>query len=93
MLLLPVSYDQTRVIAIVTFPLIAAYWLFNEDFLKKISKQETALIFLIGAITPWGWVLGGEPKLSAFPHLIAVVLHTLFGWFSAPTNPKLWTFQ
>lgn len=91
-LLLPVSGDQTRVLAVLTFPLIAAYWLFNSDFLEKISKREISLIFSIWALMPWGWVWGGTPRWSAFPYDIAYILHRLFGWFDVPANPALWPF-
>jgi len=91
-LLLPVSGDQTRVLAIVTFPLIAAYWLFNREFLEKISKGEISLIFIIWAIMPWGWVWEGKPKWSAFPYDVAYILHRLFGWFNVPPDPASWPF-
>lgn len=91
-LLLPVSGDQTRVLAIITFPLVSAYWLFNQDFLKNLAKREISLLFTAWALMPWGWVWGGAPKWSAFPYDIAYVLHRLFGWFNVPADPALWPF-
>lgn len=90
---LPVSGDQTRVMAIITFPLIAVYWLLNQDFLEKLTKREVSLLFTAWALMPWQWVWGGAPKWSAFPYDIAYVLHLLFGWFNVPENPALWPFQ
>jgi len=91
-LLLAVSADQTRVLAIITFPLVAAYWLLNRDFLERLSKSEVSLLFSIWVITPWGWVWGGTPKWSVFPYDIAYVLHRMFGWFDVPGDPALWPF-
>jgi hypothetical protein len=91
-LLLPVSGDQTRVLAIITFPLVSAYWLFNQDFLKNLAKREISLLFTAWALMPWGWVWGGAIKWSAFPYDIAYVLHRLFGWFNVPADPALWPF-
>ena len=67
-LLLPVNADQTRVIAIITFPLVLAYWLFEPGFLASISRREAAVAFLVWMITPWAWVWQGVPRLSAFSH-------------------------
>lgn len=91
-LLLPVSGDQTRVLAIIAFPLVAVYWLFNEDFLEKLTRREVTLLFTTWALMPWGWVWAGAPKWSAFPYDIAYALNRLFGWFTIPANPALWPF-
>jgi hypothetical protein len=92
-LLLPVSGDQTRVLAIITFPLVAAYWLLNRDFLESISRRELTWLFVAWALMPWGWVVGGSPKWSAFPYDMAYLLHQLFGWFSVPDNLAHWPFR
>lgn len=91
-LLLPVSGDQTRVLAIITFPLITAYWLLNKSFLEKITEKEISLVFLTWAIMPWGWVWEGDPKWSVLPYDLAYILHRLWGWFDIPENPALWPF-
>jgi|GEM_PF-650864 hypothetical protein len=95
MLLLPISADQTRVLAIITFLLVAVFWLLNEDFLKKISNKEISLIFLIWAIMPWGWVWEGEPKWSVSPYDITMLFHWLYGWFTIPLPPEFfqWPFR
>jgi len=92
MLLLLMCEDQTRVLAIVTFPLIAVYWLLNEDFLKYITKTEVAIIFLIWIITPWSWVWFGAPRWSVFPYNLAYIFHNLFGWFDVPQQVEGWPF-
>jgi hypothetical protein len=91
-LLLPVSGDQTRVVAIVTFPLIFTYWLLNPDFLEKIAKRETAVVFTLWALMPWGWVWEGAPRWSAFPYDVAYLLHHAFGWFNVPADATIWPF-
>lgn len=91
-LLLPVSGDQTRVLAIITFPLVSVYWLFNQDFLEKLTRREISFFFTAWALMPWGWVWSGVPKWSAFPYDIAYVLHRLFGWFNVPAAPATWPF-
>lgn len=90
-LLLPVSGDPTRVLAIITFPLVSSYWLLNQDFLEKLTKREISLLFATWALMPWGWVWG-TPKWSVFPYDVAFILHQIFGWFDVPENPALWPF-
>lgn len=91
--LLPVVADQTRVFAVVTFPLVTAYWLLNRDFLGKLGRREVALILAIWAIVPLGWVWDGVPRWSVFPHDVAYVLHQAFGWFAVPEDAMLWPFK
>jgi multidrug transporter EmrE-like cation transporter len=93
MLLIPVSGDQTRVLAIITFPLICNYWLLNSSFLKSISKNEIASLFVIWALMPLAWVWGGTPKWSAFPYDIAFILNKILGWFSIPGRIEMWPFN
>lgn len=90
MLLLPISGDQTRVLAIVTFPLIAIFWLRNQAFLAFLSDRFAAWLLLAWLVVPWTWVWGGEPWWSAFPYDVAFVLGRVFGW-SVP-EPALTPF-
>lgn len=92
LLLLLVSADQTRVLAIVTLPLVAMHWLFNTPFLASFSNRQAAGLLLLWIVIPWGWVWIGEPRSSALPYDFAWLLHTLFGWFEVPANPALWPF-
>lgn len=91
-LLLPITGDQTRVLAIITFPLICVYWLFNQDFLEKLNKPEASVFFVIWLIVPWGWVWDGIPKWSVFPYDLAFLLHQCFGWFDLPKTVAHWPF-
>jgi hypothetical protein len=85
--------DETRVLAIITFPLIAACWLFNQGFLTRISRSEISLLFVVWIIVPWGWVWYGVPQWSVFPYDITFLLHRLFGWFNVPVDPASWPFS
>lgn len=53
MLLLLVSADQTRVLAIITFPLLLTCWLFNRNFLETFTNQQVAGLFLLWVLIPW----------------------------------------
>jgi hypothetical protein len=92
LLLLPIVEDQTRVLAIVTFPLISVYWLLNANFLASIRRQHIATIFTLWVLMPWGWTWRGQPKWSVLPYDIAYFLHKTLGWFNVPANPSHWPF-
>jgi hypothetical protein len=92
-LLAVVTADQTRVVAIVTFPLLTAYWLRNPDFLSRIERREVALVFILWTVMPMSWVWLGVQKWSAFPYDAAYLLHQAFGWFALPDNLALWPFE
>lgn len=92
-LLAVITADQTRVVAIVSFPLLMAYWLRNPDFLSRLGRREVALVFALWAVTPMSWIWIGAPKWSLFPYDVAYVLHQAFGWFTLPENLAAWPFQ
>jgi hypothetical protein len=92
-LLAVVTADQTRVVAIVSFPLLMAYWLRNPDFLSRLGRREVAQVFLLWAVLPMSWIWIGAPKWSLFPYDVAYVLHQAFGWFALPGNLAAWPFQ
>ncbi|MCX7282426.1 MAG: hypothetical protein NTX21_13090, partial [Alphaproteobacteria bacterium] len=78
--LLFVSGDETRVLAIITFPLVAVYWLLDPQFLNSISKRETSIVFLLWAIMPMSFVWGGKQLWSVFPYDVFAALHALLGF-------------
>ncbi len=92
-LLLPFVSDQTRVLAIVTFPLLFVFWISNEDFWSKITRQEISLAFVLWLIIPWSWAEAGMPSWSIFLHDLVYVMHVLFGWFTIPANITMWPFS
>ena len=92
MLLLPISGDQTRVLAIVTFPLIAATWLLSSRVLASFDDRWVAWLLITWVIVPWSWVWGGLPRWSAFPYDLAYLLQQWFGWFGPLPDPFLGPF-
>lgn len=91
-LLLPISGDQTRVVAIASFPLAAAFWLLDEEFAAAMPKPTVAMLALLWLVVPYAWVWQGKPMWSAFPYDLGLVLHNLFGWFTLPAEPGNWPF-
>ncbi len=92
MFLLPLVQDETRVLAIVSFPLVAAYLLLNASFLQSLSGRLVAAIFALWVVIPYPWVWRGVPRVSVFPYDVAYILHRLFGWVHVPANQYLWPF-
>jgi hypothetical protein len=84
-----ITEDQTRVVCIITFPLIAAYWLFNEEFLNRISDRVLSMVFLIWAMMPWTFAWAGTPRWSALPYDIVYVVYRIFG-FHLPADITGW---
>jgi hypothetical protein len=82
--------DETRVFAMVSFPLVAVYLLLSSDFLQSLSNQLVSWIFAIWLIVPLPYAWGGRPLISILPYNIVFLLHRLFGWFSVPANPSMW---
>lgn len=91
--LLVISGDQTRVLAIVTFPLIAAFWLLDADFLRRQDDRRLAVLLLLWLIVPWIWVWGGVPRWSALPYDLAYILHHASGWPPLPADIAGWPFR
>jgi hypothetical protein len=93
MLMLPIAADQTRVLAVVSFPIVFVYLVTNRRFLASISDLQGAGLFTLWILVPWSWVWGGRPKWSVFPYDIARILHYLFGWFEIPSAIDYWPFR
>lgn len=90
--LLPISADQTRVFAIVSFLLIAVSWLLDPAFLAGIGNRAAAGLAGLGLVLPWAWTWSGSPRTSAFPFDIALVLWKLTGWPKPPEQLLLWPY-
>ncbi|QTL01736.1 hypothetical protein J5J86_13015 [Aquabacter sp. L1I39] len=75
-----ISDDQTRVVAIVAFPLEAVHWVLDRGFLSGVTKPQAALLLLVFLLVPWTWTWGGKPMWSVFPYDVAYVLNALTGW-------------
>ncbi len=72
-LIVIISGDQTRVIAIITFPLLLYYILLNDEFLFTITNQEVSIFFLTWLIMPISWVWGGKGMWSLLPYDLKLV--------------------
>ena len=92
MLLLPFISDYTRVMALITFPLISVYWLMNAEFLEKLSLKEVSSLFLLWVIMPWSWMWGETARGSVFSYDLIFLLHSWFGWFDVPADIAVWPF-
>ena len=79
-LMMVVTNDQTRVVAVVTFPLIYVHWLSDRDFLASLGRTEVAGLFGLWVLVPWTWTWNGMVETSVFPYDVALLLHVLFGW-------------
>ncbi len=90
LLLLPIVGDETRVLCIVTFPLVAACLLLNPGFLRSLNGRFVAAIFGLWLLVPYPWVLAAKPLVSMFPYNLAYFLHQHFGWFNVPMNDPMW---
>ena len=91
MFLLPLVSDQSRVMAVVTFPLVATYWLRNPGFLDHLHPKEVAALALIWAVLPWVWTWG-SPQVSVLSYNIVIGLNRAFGWFDVPPDTAMWPF-
>lgn len=90
--LLLVSGDQTRVLAIVTFPLITTFWLLEPTVLARHDDRRLTRLFVLWLVVPWIWVWGGVPRWSALPYDLAFALHHATGWPSLPEDLARWPF-
>lgn len=89
LLLLPVSGDQTRVLAIVTLPLLSVYWLLNPGFLASLNRTLVSALFGLSLLLPWSWVWEGLPRWSALPFDIALLLQR---FEVLPATMRIWPF-
>jgi hypothetical protein len=92
LMLLPVTADETRVTAIVSFPLICAFCVLNESFLSSLSNRFCAWTLASWAIVPYAWVWMGNPKWSVLPYDAVAFLHRALGWFRVSID-QLWPFH
>jgi len=61
-----ITVDKTRVMALVTFPLLCAFWLKDAEFLSGINKKLAGAFALIWLFVPWIWIIKGGCYPSAF---------------------------
>lgn len=91
-LLTPVVYDQTRVLAIAVLPLAYRCWLSDREFLDGIGSRTTGWLALTWAIVPVIFVLGARPYGSVLPYTLALVSNLLTGAPPLPDDLGMWPF-
>lgn len=80
---LVLAQDETRVMSIITFPLLAGYWLFDGSALARVSAREAALLLVAWLLVPWSWTWLGIPRWSALPYDVYWLLDALVGPFTS----------
>lgn len=79
LVLLPLMGDKTRVIAIVTFPVVMHSLLLNQRLLAEWSNAAATRLLLLWIAVPWVWVALGSVHLSRFPDDVMWVWWALGG--------------
>lgn len=73
-----IAVDHTRVFALISFPLMAQFVLFNREVLGKITPQMATLFFVAWLILPFIWILQSS-QVSLFSYDITLLFHHLLG--------------
>ncbi|MDX7952824.1 hypothetical protein P7D22_16775 [Lichenihabitans sp. Uapishka_5] len=87
-------FDNTRVFACITFPVIACYWLYDRAWLEAVPTSLIAGLVLAWTVTPWMFCWGGKPYASVLPYDITVIVHNVAHWPQIPDRQhrSLWPF-
>lgn len=83
--------DQTRVVAVASFPLILVFWLHSDELVGLLEERFITLMTLAWLVVPWIWVWRGRPQTSVLTYGIARWLGQTTGWFEVPDG-SLWPF-
>jgi hypothetical protein len=78
---LVLAQDETRVMSVITFPLLAGYWLFDQRVLARVSDGDASFILVAWLVVPWSWTWLGIPRWSALPYDVYWLLQKVFGRF------------
>ena len=92
LLLTPLVFDQTRVMAIVTFPLLYRAWIANPAFLRDLGRRRAAWLAVAWAVVPVIFVLGARPYGSVLPYSLALLSNWLTGSPPLPNDLGMWPF-
>lgn len=92
LLLTPLVYDQTRVLAIAVFPLAYRCWLSDRTFLSRLGRGHTGWLALVWAVAPVIFVLGARPYGSVLPYSLALLSNALSGSPPLPSDIGIWPF-
>jgi hypothetical protein len=91
--LMPFVFDNTRVFAITSFPVLTVYWLWNRGWLMGVSRREVTALLLVWLVVPWLWVWEGRARVSVLSHDLAVVSNMVFGRPAVPEQRADWPFR
>ncbi len=71
--------DETRVVALVTLPIVLTALLLDPEFLSRIKSRHAAAFFILWVSLPWSWAWEGVPRWSAFPYDVVYAVQLLSG--------------
>lgn len=91
-LLTPLVYDQTRVLAIAVLPLAYRCWLSDRAFLRSLGPRNTGWLAVAWAVVPVIFVLGARPYGSVLPYSLALLSNWVTGSPPLPTDLGTWPF-
>ena len=92
LLLTPLVYDQTRVLAIAVLPLAYRCWLSDRAFLGSIGPRNTGWLAVAWAVVPVIFVLGARPYGSVLPYSLALLSNWITGSPPLPADLGMWPF-
>lgn len=93
LLLAFISADQTRTMAIASFPFILRLIILNEDFYANVPKVEFRKLAFLVVLSPIVWVWSGDTYSTLIFHDFGFLLGRFFGLFPIPEDPALWPFK
>lgn len=91
--LLGLVFDQTRVLAVVTFPILFVAWLQDDSFLDSLGERFMAWLFVAWITVPWLWAYGGYPQWSVLPYDLVVLVSSVTGVVELPDVLPWWPFH
>jgi hypothetical protein len=90
--LLLLSWEQTRVVSIVTSLTLLLVWVGDEEFLESIDRRLASGLLVVWLLMPWTWAIAGTPQTSATPYTVAYAVGGATGWFDPPDDDA-WPFR
>ena len=86
--------DETRVVALVTLPIVLTALLLDQEFLALIQPRHAAAFFIMWVLLPWSWAWEGVPRWSAFPYDVVYVVQLVSGkLMNAMSGVELFTMH
>ncbi len=79
--------DQTRVVAIVTFPVVFMALLDNRNLLARLNRPMVVCLAVLYLIVPYSWVWNGNPQVSSFPYSLLLIQAAFRG---INIDPSIW---